>query len=153
MSQAAKASAHRNAVIAVQRIHGLRALVCAVALSALLAAITLMAPSAHSVTAVSMNQLPATSNPLPIDRVPDLALLRNEAVEGVRSSIWQLAVALMDQYDRAGDSDDLQEALDWVDKGWQQFGDAGLVGRVLSRYCDQGVIRGRHGRQYCELGE
>jgi hypothetical protein len=44
--------------------------------------------------------------------------LRREAASGDERANLELSSALMDRYDLAGDSNDLYEALEWVDRRW-----------------------------------
>ncbi|GEM_PF-3765858 len=67
--------------------------------------------------------------------------LRREAASGDDFSNRQLSGALLDRYDLAGNSDDLYEALVWIDRQWDGSGSGELLGRVVARYCDQRVVR------------
>lgn len=76
--------------------------------------------------------------------------LRNEAASGDDRSNVELTVALLDRYDLAGDSDDLYEALEWMDRRWDVSDHVELVGRVLTQYCGQRVAKWH---RLCALGE
>src|SRR5437868_2277185 len=76
--------------------------------------------------------------------------LRNEAASGDERSNLELSSALMDRYDLAGDSNDLYEALEWVDRRWDVSDHAELVSRIVAQYCSHRV--GKRDR-VCWLGE
>jgi len=77
-------------------------MVCTVVLSALMAAITWVAPRTRPVIVDSKSQSIETHlSTLPEDP-PDLALLRGPVAAEGRCSVWQLTGALMDRYDRTG---------------------------------------------------
>ncbi|MCM2253880.1 MAG: hypothetical protein NDJ19_16075, partial [Ramlibacter sp.] len=63
-----------------------------------------------------------------------------------------LVVQLLDQYDRAGDVNDLFEAVQWMDRQWPagSFQQSGLATRVFERYCDHKVLRWHW---LCDTGE
>jgi hypothetical protein len=79
-----------------------------------------------------------------------LDLLRNEAASGDEFSNWELTNALLDRYDLSGDSDELYEAMVWVDRRWDTSGRAELAARVVTRYCRQRVMQWHW---LCSLGE
>lgn len=79
-----------------------------------------------------------------------LDLLRNEAAIGDEFSNWELTNALLDRYDLSGDSDELYEAMVWVDRRWDTSGRAELAARVVTRYCGQRVMQWHW---LCSLGE
>lgn len=55
-----------------------------------------------------------------------------------RDAVWR--VVGLDRYDLTGDSDELYEAMNWVERGWDRFGDADLVG-VLTQYFGRRAVR------------
>lgn len=67
--------------------------------------------------------------------------LRNEAASGNELSNLELTNALLDRYDLTGNSDDLYEALEWVDRRLDGSHDAELAGRSVERYCNQRVAQ------------
>lgn len=79
---------------------------------------------------------------------PDL--LRDEAARGDDFANRELSHALLDRYDLTGDSDDLYEALVWVDRRWALSGNAELAERVFARYCEHRVVRWHW---FCAPGE
>jgi len=79
-----------------------------------------------------------------------LDLLRYGAASGDEFSNRELTIALLDRYDLSGNSDDLYEALVWVDRRWDESGKAELAARVIAQYCEQRVIRWH---RFCLLGE
>jgi hypothetical protein len=85
---------------------------------------------------------------LAVQSRPDL--LRDEAAGGDDLSNRQLSHALLDRYDLTGNSDDLYEALVWVDRRWDVSGHAELAERVFARYCEHRVVRWHW---YCAPGE
>lgn len=76
--------------------------------------------------------------------------LRNEAASGDERSNRKLAGALLDRYDLTGNSDDLYEAMVWVDRRWDNSGEAELAARVIAQYCGQRVVRWH---RICAFGE
>jgi hypothetical protein len=76
--------------------------------------------------------------------------LRNEAASGDERSNLELSSALMDRYDLAGDSNDLYEALEWVDRRWDVSDHVELVGRIVAQYCGHRVVQWH---RLCVLGE
>ncbi|MDN8618911.1 hypothetical protein [Variovorax ginsengisoli] len=83
---------------------------------------------------------------------PDSRLdsLRKEAASGDERANLELSSALMDRFDLAGDSDDLYEALEWVDRRWDVSDHAEQVGRVVAHYCGHRVVQWH---RLCVLGE
>ncbi|MDM0064988.1 hypothetical protein [Variovorax sp. J31P207] len=83
---------------------------------------------------------------------PDSRLdsLRKEAASGDERANFQLSSALMDRFDLAGDSDDLYEALEWVDRRWDASDHVELVGRIVAHYCGHRVVQWH---RLCVLGE
>jgi len=75
---------------------------------------------------------------------PDTArftALRREAASGDERSNLELTAALLDRYDIAGESDDLYEALEWMDRRWDVSDHTELVRRVVANYCGQRVAQ------------
>jgi len=79
-----------------------------------------------------------------------LDLLRNEAAGGDEFSNRALTKALLDEFDLTGDSDDLYEAMVWVDRRWDLHGNQELAARIVDRYCGHRVVRWH---LFCVLGE
>jgi hypothetical protein len=79
-----------------------------------------------------------------------LDLLRNQAASGDEFSNWALANALLDKFDLTGDSDDLYEAMVWVDRRSDMYANQELAARVVDRYCGHHVVRWHW---FCVLGE
>ncbi|WP_223262238.1 hypothetical protein [Variovorax beijingensis] len=79
-----------------------------------------------------------------------LDLLRNQAASGDEFSNWALSNALLDKFDLTGDSDDLYEAMVWVDRRSDMYGNQELAARVIDRYCGHRVVRWHW---FCILGE
>jgi len=67
--------------------------------------------------------------------------LRNDAAIGDVLVSRNLAALLLDRYDRLGNSDDLYEALVWVDRDLYTAENATLTQRIATEYCDQRVVR------------
>ena len=83
---------------------------------------------------------------------PDSRLdsLRKEAASGDERANLELSSALMDRFDLAGDSNDLYEALEWVDRRWDASDHVELVGRIVANYCGHRVVQWH---RLCVLGE
>lgn len=79
-----------------------------------------------------------------------LDLLRNQAASGDEFSNWALSNALLDKFDLTGDSDDLYEAMVWVDRRSDMYANQELAARVVDRYCGHRVVRWHW---FCVLGE
>ena len=98
----------------------------------------------------------ATKHPLPKGGAVSVATdsrfdsLRNEAASGDERSNLELSSALMDRYDLAGDSNDLYEALEWVDRRWDMSDHVEQVGRIVAQYCGHRVVQWH---RLCVLGE
>jgi hypothetical protein len=92
----------------------------------------------------------ATAVPFVVAAQSQLDLLRNAAASGDEFSNWALSKALLDKFDSTGDSDDLYEALVWVDRRWDMGGTQELAARVADRYCGHPVVRWH---RLCVLGE
>lgn len=77
---------------------------------------------------------------------------RDEAVLGGSWAGVQLVTALLDNYERSNDSDNLFEALQWMERSWVagHFQDAGIATRVFERHCDHKVVRWHW---LCDQGE
>ena len=69
--------------------------------------------------------------------------LRVDAAMGNSGARIQLAIGLLDQYDRTGDKDPLYEAVQWLDRDWYAPGEEQqrLLARVYDQYCDGKVLR------------
>jgi hypothetical protein len=99
---------------------------------------------------------PAMKRPLPSTAAASVSTdsrfdsLRNEAASGDERSSLQLSSALMDRYDLAGDSNDLYEALEWVDRRWDLSDHVELVSRIFTRYCSHRVVKWH---RLCVVGE
>ena len=72
-------------------------------------------PTAN-VTAPRKPARSAAAVPIIVAAQSKLDLMRNEAASGDEFSNWALSTALMDKFDLTGDSDDLYEAMVWVDR-------------------------------------
>jgi hypothetical protein len=64
----------------------------------------------------------------------------------------QLVSTLLDNYERSHDSDDLFEAMLWMERGWPSvlYQDSGISTRVFERHCDHKVLRWHW---LCDRGE
>jgi hypothetical protein len=99
---------------------------------------------------------PATKHPLPNGGAASISTdyrfdsLRNEAASGDERSSLELSSALMDRFDLAGDSNDLYEALEWVDRRWDLSDHTELVSRIVTQYCSHRVVKWH---RLCVLGE
>lgn len=81
----------------------------------------------------------------------DLDRLRTDADSGDELSNDILSNALLDRYDALGDTDDLYEALVWIDRRLNTFGTGPVIARVMAKhYCSQRVVRWH---SFCLLGE
>lgn len=76
--------------------------------------------------------------------------LRNEAASGDERSNLELSTTLMDRYDQTGDSNDLYEALEWIDRRWDVSDHEELAGRIVANYCSHRVVKWH---RLCVLGE
>jgi hypothetical protein len=81
-----------------------------------------------------------------------LDLLRADATIGDLESGRLLITQLLDQYERAGDTDDLYEAVQWMDREWRAgyYQQSGLATRVFERHCGNKVLRWHW---LCDRGE
>lgn len=108
-----------------------------VLLACTLLALAWNSPVGHVQAAHSLARIAA---PLPVDAAR-LNGLRNEAASGNELSNLELSRVLLDRYDQSGNTDDLYEALVWIDRHWDRGGGAELTGRVVANYCGQRVVR------------
>jgi hypothetical protein len=76
--------------------------------------------------------------------------LRREAASGDERANLELSSALMDRFDVTGDSNDLYEALEWIDRRWDVSDHAQQVGRIVAQYCGHPVVQWH---RLCVLGE
>jgi hypothetical protein len=67
--------------------------------------------------------------------------LRNAAASGDDFANRELTAALLDRYDVSGNSDDLYEAVVWIDRRWDDPAKSELAARITAQYCGQRVIR------------
>lgn len=67
--------------------------------------------------------------------------LRDDAAVGDVLASRNLTGLLLDRYDRFGDSDDLYEALVWIERNLFAAENAALTQRIATQYCDQRVAR------------
>jgi hypothetical protein len=81
-----------------------------------------------------------------------LDLLRDSATLGDPIAGIALVSQLLDSFERTGRSDDLYEAVQWMDRGWADgyYQSSSLPTRVFERYCDYGALRWHW---LCDLGE
>lgn len=103
-----------------------------------------------NVTAPRKPARSAAAVPIIVAAQSKLDVLRNEAASGDEFSNRALSTALMDKFDLTGDSDDLYEAMVWVDRRWDAFGNSELAERVFAQYCEHRVVRWH---SFCVLGE
>lgn len=94
---------------------------------------------------------PASSLSRIIDRSA-LDALRDQAIMGDLPAGIVLVGALLDNYERAYDSHDLLEAVQWMDRRWAtgEYQQAGLASRVFDRHCSHKVLRWH---SLCDHGE
>jgi hypothetical protein len=94
---------------------------------------------------------PASSASMMIDRSA-LDALRGQATMGDSSAGILLVGALLDSYERAYDSNDLLEAVQWMDRSWAtgEYQQSGLASRVFERHCNHKVLRWH---SLCDHGE
>ena len=105
---------------------------------------------AVSATAPSKPARAATAVPFVVAAQSQLDLLRNAAASGDEFSNWTLSNALLDKFDSTGDSDDLYEAMVWVDRQWDMDGKHEVAARVVDRYCGHRVVRWH---RFCAQGK
>jgi hypothetical protein len=74
---------------------------------------------------------------------PALDALRNAASMGDGFAERQLVGELLDRYERSHDSDELLEAVQWMDHGWDtgEYQRSGVATQVYERYCDHRVLK------------
>jgi hypothetical protein len=118
-------------------------------LSGALLAFAMNSP-AVSATTPSKPARAATAVPFVAGAQSRLDLLRNEAASGDEFSNRALSDALLDKFDSTGDSDDLYEAMVWLDRRGDMYEEQVLVARVVERYCEHRVVRWH---RLCVLGE
>jgi hypothetical protein len=96
-------------------------------------------------------QAQALSEPRIIERL-ELDSWRNEAVLGGSWASAHLVSALLDNYERSHDSDDLFEAMQWMERGWPSglYQNSGIATRVFERHCGHKVLRWHW---LCDQGE
>lgn len=112
----------------------------------------LLAPSlAGSPPAGKTGPAPAASTSRMTDRSA-LDPLRSQATMGDGSAGIVLVGALLDNYERAYDSNDLLEAVQWMDRSWAtgEYQQSGLASRVFERHCNHKVLRWH---SLCDHGE
>ena len=82
----------------------------------------------------------------------DLDNLRNDATIGDLEAGGLLIAQLLDRYERAGDTDDLYEAVQWMDRGWGAgyYQQSGLAARIFDHHCTHKVLRWHW---LCDVGE
>ena len=120
------------------------AVVQALAISAILLTPALGSRAAYRPLAqAQLHEQPETLSTARTIERPELDSWRDEAVLGGRWAGVQLVTALLDNYERGHDSDDLFEALQWMARSWHtgQYQDAGIATRVFERHCDHRVLR------------
>ena len=129
------------------------AVVQALAIGALLLTPAQDSRAAHtkSPQAQMQMQVQALSAPKVIEP-SELDSWRDEALLGGSWAGVQLVTALLDNYERSNDSDNLFEALQWMERSWVtgHFQDAGIGTRVFERHCDHKVVRWHW---LCDQGE
>jgi hypothetical protein len=96
-------------------------------------------------------QAQALSTPRIVER-SELDSWRDEAVMGNSWAATHLISALLDSYERSHDSDDLFEAVQWMERSWPSglYQNSGIATRVFERYCDHKVLRWHW---WCDHGE
>jgi hypothetical protein len=121
--------------------------VLALALVAMLA-LTLHGPSAGG----AQTQAATTALPARVLPPSELDLLRVDATIGDLESGRLLVAQLLDRYERGGDTDDLYEAVQWMDREWRAgyYQQSGLPTRVFERHCGNKVLRWHW---LCDAGE
>jgi hypothetical protein len=82
----------------------------------------------------------------------DLDNLRNDATIGDLEAGRLLIAQLLDRYERAGNTDDLFEAVQWMDRGWGAgyYQQSGLAARIFEHHCTHKVLRWHW---LCDVGE
>ncbi|SDH81265.1 hypothetical protein [Variovorax sp. OV700] len=125
---------HRTVRHVSKRIQLIGAFASGALLSGALMASTMHSPAA---AVAAPRKAPRVNLPAP----SRFDLLRNEAGSGDELSNRELSVALLDRHDSTGDSDDLYEAVVWIDRRREASDNTDLVARVVGRYCGQRVVR------------
>ena len=69
--------------------------------------------------------------------------LRDAASLGDAVAESRLVTQLLDSYERSRDSEELLEAVQWMDRSWDwgEYQQSGLATRVFDRYCDHRVLK------------
>ena len=103
------------------------------------------APAQASLTAPALAALPLLT-------ASELDGLRNDATIGDLEAGRLLVTQLIDNFERAGNTDDLYEAVQWMDRAWLAgvYQQSGLATRVFERHCAQQVLRWHW---LCDVGE
>jgi len=117
-------------------------------LTCVLLALAWRSASGH-LDAATQHRLPER-RPASVSTDARLDSLRHQAASGDERSNLELSSALMDRYDQAGDSNDLYEALEWVDRRWDVSAHEELVGRIVAQYCGHRVVQWH---RLCVIGE
>ena len=91
---------------------------------------------------------PPTSRPAATSSTLDA--LRQGSLLGDDAAAGDLAALLLDRFDLDGDSDDLFEAVVWIDRNLYAAANVALAKRVSSRYCDH---RAMQWHAMCQPGE
>ena len=91
---------------------------------------------------------PPTSRPEATSSTLDA--LRQGSLLGDDAAAGDLAALLLDRFDLDGDSDDLFEAVVWIDRNLYTAENVALAKRVSSRYCDH---RAMQWHPICRTGE
>lgn len=81
-----------------------------------------------------------------------LDVLREDTSMGDPQAALTLVAALLDRYERVGNSNDLSEAVQWIDRGWAEghYQQSGLATRVYEQHCETDAMRWHW---LCEHGE
>ena len=74
---------------------------------------------------------------------PRLDSLRDAASLGDAAAESRLVRQLLDSYERSRDSEELLEAVQWMDRSWEwgEHQQSGMATRVFERYCDHRVLK------------
>jgi hypothetical protein len=116
------------------------------------------APLPELLAPVSTSRLPEQPAPVSTAPLPELLTpagldrLREETIMGDPGAGRELVAMLLERYERAGDTDDLFEAVQWMDRGWASgdYQQSGLASRVFERHCGHKVLRWHW---LCDRGE
>jgi hypothetical protein len=106
------------------------------------------AASAWAQASPTATALPA----LPLLAASDLDGLRNDATIGDLEAGGLLVSQLLQHYERFGNTDDLYEAVQWIDRAWRDgyYQRSGLATRIFERHCSHKVLRWHW---LCDTGE